>query len=157
MTRKARNQVTNAQFFQMCDEMRTHREVLVKECRSIKEVIPWLEKRIGLAPSYHAVENALITVNIELDNRPKVLNFAGTSANKIISRALLDLFNKLGETAPADLIEVVDRLHKGNLAPAQAETSPESAPVLRVSTPAPVNGIPVRTVVDPKTINVVKK
>lgn len=138
MAEKNRVQVTNQQFFQICNELQNKREQIVKECKSRLQVATWMKQKLGIDCSDHCVKNALAAVGVELEKVKVNRVQKGKENAKVISKALYRLYRKLGEEVPADLLEVVMRLNPGMDVNKQT-------------------GTPVSKVPDPKSIPVVNK
>lgn len=143
----ARIQVSYSQFYQMCETLKTHREEVVKTCRSLTETGIFLSNKLGFPMANAAVKNALNTAAITLEKK-RVQDKQASKFNntRILMGSLIKLYKKLGEEVPTDLLTAWQNTCRGG--------GQEAVPI-----PAESNGqaMPVRTVPDPKTISVVNR
>jgi hypothetical protein len=135
--------VTNEQFFRICNEIQTHREVLLRECKTKQEVSAWIKQRLDITAGPSSVESVLKTLNIELEKPKREHNTPGAAKNntRVLANAILHLYKELGQQPPSQLVDLQHRCNRG----------------LDVPTETPVNGVPVNSVPDPRTIPVVSK
>lgn len=135
-----KSQVSNAQFYAICNELQNKREQIIKECKSRLQVATWMVQKLGITPSDHCVKNALETVGVELERQPRGdCAKKGRNNARVIATALYRLYKKLGEEVPADLLATVSRLN------------PSAVSLGHAAKPVPVSMVP-----DPKTIPLVK-
>lgn len=138
----AKVKVTNQQFFLACEEVRNQRETILKDHHKLQDVADFLAPRLGFPIGIRTVANVLDSVNVQLvrpmiDTRRKTLN-----TTKITIGAIMELFRRLGEEPPADLI-ALNRRATGQAARDHAANGKPEAPP-----------IPVKAVIDPKLIRV---
>lgn len=145
--KKPRVQLTNVQFFQICEMLKLHRDAVTKQCHTKLDVAVFVKQKLGIDMSPHAVENCLKAVEITLErlNRRGSTNARKSHNTRIIARDLLRLYKKLGEEPSQDLMDLVKRSDLGTTTIQEQPTQPAAPP------------IPASTIVDPKTISVVNR
>jgi len=137
----AAKQLTHIEFFQACECARNHREEMVSICTSYRTAARFLTNKMnGPRVSNFAAQNVLDAVGIKLEKARANSNVKAKENVLILGRAIVALYNKLGEQAPEDLARLIsEREHKKS-----ANDKPAA------------NGVPLRSIyVDPKTIPVV--
>ena len=133
--RKPPTRISNEEFFLICDGMRTHREVIVKECHSRQDVATWVKQKFGIDAADSTIANLLKTANIKMEaHKCRNNGYNG----RVLATCLMRLYKKLGEEVPAELTALIERYHG---------VKPEAG--------EPTSGVSVRSVIDPKTIPVV--
>lgn len=109
--RKKRKAITHEQFFRLCEEMRNHREQIV-DCASPKEVVEVIKGHIDFDPAIDSINSALAAVNIQPNYRSRKRT-GGAGAKRradAFCRAIVGLYQKLGEQVPADLVAEANAL-----------------------------------------------
>lgn len=138
--RRKRVQLTNQQFFQICNELQNKREVFTKECHNLREAIDWVWKTLNIKCSIHAINNAMEATGIQLERKSHKNNIlkTGKSNTRTITNALYRLYKKLGEEVPQSLADLYARINE--------ETEQTAQPP-----------VPLKSVVDPKLIPINNK
>lgn len=132
------NRLTNIEFLKLSDILRNNQEEVQKTCCSNKEVATYLRTKTDIKFADSSIASMLDAISLKLEkigksfsNQKKVHN------TKVITLALLNLMDKLGEKLPPDLLEVYEKAHGHPFKPTM---KPQ----------------PMSSVIDPKTLNVVK-
>lgn len=103
MTRQV---MTRKQFFQLCEEMRNRREWLTKEQPRMQDCLRDLSAKLGFTVNDRAIVEAqeITQIHWQAKRRPPRDAGARKQRTRTIMEAILDLYRRLGEPAPAGLL-----------------------------------------------------
>ncbi len=135
-----KKRLSNMDFLKLCDEVRNNRETIVKEIHNNQQLADYLIKIVGINVGPSSIPSILEATGTQLDRRDgrSLSNEGKTRNTRILTKTLVQLLDKLGEKIPFDLLELYER-----------STGKEFVP------PVKVPPVPLSTVIDPKTMNVI--
>lgn len=113
-TKTKKTQVSHAQFFQLCEEMRNKRETILAMCKSRDDLAVMMRDTMKFPIASSTVRNAMEAIGLRLPRGGRA-SAKGTHGNntRIILRTLIGLLNKLGEPVPADVQAAYERTRDG--------------------------------------------
>ena len=139
--RRRPNRLTNVEFLAICDLLRNHAETVMSECHQLADVAKFVKDKLGKDVALHSLSNCLKATGVRIKLMGKsAANESRYQNLRILSLAILSLYEKLGESVPADLAKLIEKV--------------TGKPVAQKKAALP---IPVGSVPPPHTIPVVNR
>ncbi len=106
MSDKKYRTVSRVQFFRLCEELKKKRDLLLRERPSLPAAAKQLGEWLGIRVSAQAISEAQEATGVKWT----VLKHCATAQEKtnryrILARAVIRLYRKLGEEVPGELLE----------------------------------------------------
>jgi hypothetical protein len=135
MSKRINNRCTQAEFFAICDWMKTNKDMLMAARYPMKELASLIREAIQLQPAESTLAEAKKVVG--LDYAPKINKapHRSGSAARLVARCLRNLMLKLGEEVPDELVKLcnggsvkedVSIIQGGNIMPIPMRSVPNS-------------------------------
>lgn len=147
MSETKRNQLGYEKFYALCEALRNQREQIGK-MTTVGGAAVLINKHLTFNVTEAHVRKALAFLNITLATTPR-RNSPGNA--RVLGRALVGLYRKLGETPPAELVDMLRR-HEGKPTPLTdpPATSPPPPPPPPAAAAQAVAAVPVASVSNPQ-------